>query len=77
MTGRKLVLRCEGKPQPGGYAVFRTLFEAGEVARNERTRILVERGVFAPALAPRVDHRGGCAFPGGRHQIWERDERGV
>ncbi|EON98472.1 putative salicylate hydroxylase protein [Phaeoacremonium minimum UCRPA7] len=42
--GRKIVLGFDEKPQPSGYAVFRTWFAADEVAKNEKTKHLVENG---------------------------------
>ncbi|AEO67891.1 6c11d7c0-7b97-4d7d-8895-171bbb25be76 [Thermothielavioides terrestris] len=42
--GRKLVLGFEDKPQPSGYAVFRTWFPTDELLKNEKTRHLVANG---------------------------------
>lgn len=42
--GRGLVLGVEDKPLASGYAVWRTWFPAGKVAKNETTRHLVENG---------------------------------
>ena len=42
--GRKIVLGFEDRPKASGYAVWRAWFPADELAKNERTRHLVDSG---------------------------------
>ena len=42
--GRKIVLGFEDRPKASGYAVWRAWFPADELAKNERTKHLVESG---------------------------------
>lgn len=42
--GRKIVLGLEDRPKASGYAVWRAWFPADELAKNERTRHLVDSG---------------------------------
>ena len=42
--GRKIVLGFEDSPKASGYAVWRAWFPAGELAKNERTKHLVNDG---------------------------------
>ena len=42
--GRKIVLGFEDRPKASGYAVYRAWFPANEVAKNEKTKFMVEKG---------------------------------
>ena len=41
---RTLVLGYEDKPKSSGYAIYRAWFDSAEIAKNPRTRHLVENG---------------------------------
>jgi 2-polyprenyl-6-methoxyphenol hydroxylase-like FAD-dependent oxidoreductase len=78
--GRTLVLGCEDKPLPSGYAVFRTWFEAGEVARNEKTRFLVEGGDSHYGWIGEDVHFLAASIKDGKEISWvctHKDEGGI
>ncbi|KAK3291967.1 uncharacterized protein B0H64DRAFT_408532 [Chaetomium fimeti] len=78
--GRKLVLGFEDRPQPSGYAVFRTWFAADELLRNEKTRHLVENGDSHTGWIGEDVHFLAAAIKGGREMSWvctHRDEGSI
>jgi 2-polyprenyl-6-methoxyphenol hydroxylase-like FAD-dependent oxidoreductase len=78
--GRELVLGCEDRPLPSGYAVFRTLFEAGEEARNETTRLLVEGGDSHYGWIGEDVHFLAASIKDGKEMSWvctHKDEGGI
>ncbi|KAH6623737.1 hypothetical protein F5144DRAFT_584139 [Chaetomium tenue] len=68
--GRRLVLGFEDRPQPSGYAVFRTWFGAEELLRNEKTRHLVEKGDSHTGWIGEDVHFLAAAIKGGKEMSW-------
>ncbi|GAB1317416.1 hypothetical protein MFIFM68171_07626 [Madurella fahalii] len=68
--GRKLVLGFEDRPQPSGYAVFRTWFPSDELRKNDKTRHLVENGDSHHAWIGEDVHFLAAAIKDGREMSW-------
>jgi 2-polyprenyl-6-methoxyphenol hydroxylase-like FAD-dependent oxidoreductase len=68
--GRKLVLGFEDKPQPSGYAVFRTWFPADELLKNEKTRHLVANGDSHNGWIGEDVHFLAAAIKDGKEMSW-------
>ncbi|KAK3384934.1 hypothetical protein B0H63DRAFT_494151 [Podospora didyma] len=78
--GRKLVLGFEDKPQPSGYAVFRTWYPSGELLKNEKTRHLVANGDSHNGWIGQDVHFLAAAIKDGREMSWvctHRDTGGI
>ncbi|KKY27247.1 putative salicylate hydroxylase [Phaeomoniella chlamydospora] len=68
--GRKIVLGFEDKPNPSGYAVYRAWYSADELAKNERTKYLVENGdIHIGWVGPDV-HFLAATLKGGKEANW-------
>ncbi|KAJ9138483.1 6-hydroxynicotinate 3-monooxygenase [Pleurostoma richardsiae] len=67
--GRKIVLGFEDKPQPSGYAVYRAWFPAGELAKNEKTKHLVQ-GDSHNAWIGQDIHFIAAAIKDGKEMSW-------
>lgn len=68
--GRRLVLGFEDKPLPSGYAVFRTWFDAAELAKNDKTRHLVENGDTHTGWIGQDVHFLAAAIKDGKEMSW-------
>ncbi|KAK4192361.1 6-hydroxynicotinate 3-monooxygenase [Podospora australis] len=68
--GRKLVLGFEDKPQPSGYAVFRTWYPSDELLKNEKTRHLVENGDSHNGWIGEDVHFLAAAIKDGKEMSW-------
>ncbi|KAK3376876.1 hypothetical protein B0T24DRAFT_231867 [Lasiosphaeria ovina] len=68
--GRKLVLGFEDKPQPSGYAVFRTWYPSDELLKSDKTRHLVVNGDSHVAWIGQDVHFLAAAIKGGREMSW-------
>lgn len=67
--GRKLVLGSEDKPQPSGYAVYRAWFPSDELAKNPKTKHLVEGDSHAGWIGQDV-HFLAAAIKDGKEISW-------
>ncbi|KXX74901.1 6-hydroxynicotinate 3-monooxygenase [Madurella mycetomatis] len=68
--GRKLVLGFEDRPQPSGYAVFRTWFPSDDLLRNDKTRHLVENGDSHYGWIGEDVHFLAAAIKDGKEMSW-------
>ncbi|KAK3320127.1 hypothetical protein B0T19DRAFT_479118 [Cercophora scortea] len=78
--GRKLVLGFEDKPQPSGYAVFRTWYPSDELLKNELTKHLVANGDSHNGWIGQDVHFLAAAIKDGKEMSWvctHKDEGGI
>ncbi|KAK3690086.1 hypothetical protein B0T22DRAFT_187630 [Podospora appendiculata] len=78
--GRKLVLGFEDKPQPSGYAVFRTWYPSDGLLKNEVTKHLVANGDSHNGWIGQDVHFLAAAIKDGKEMSWvctHKDEGGI
>ncbi|ETI23633.1 hypothetical protein G647_05435 [Cladophialophora carrionii CBS 160.54] len=69
-AGRKIVLGFEDRPKPSGYAVYRAWFSSDDLAKNERTKHLVNNGDSHTGWIGEDKHFLAAAIKDGKEFSW-------